>query len=189
MGLGPPCERACKACNVCCSLKHNHKKCGPLPLKEPELIPWHALCIDLIGECPFGDKKKGNCVTLRCMTRWFKIAEVPNARADCTANVPVTTWLSQCPWPTEMRMGKGEEFADEVSVARKEQCAVCRKVTTTRNPQANSMVERIHQVIGNMTRSGNICGSEDPLDKDFWLERSCSCCAPHSQCNATHALL
>ena len=122
-------------------------------------------------------------------TGWFEIAEVPNARADFTANVPETTWLSRCPWPTEMCMGKGEEFAGEVSVACKEQCGVCQKVTATHNPQANSMVERIHQVIGNMTRSGNICGSEDPLDKDFWLERSCSCCAPHSQCNATHALL
>ena len=86
-------------------------------------------------------------------TGWFEIAEVRNARADYIANVLETTWLSRYPWPTEMRMDKGNEFAGKVSAALKEQCGIPRKVITTRNPQANSMVERIHQVIGNMMRT------------------------------------
>ena len=99
-------------------------------------------------------------------TGWFKIAKVPNVRADFMANFLETTWLSQHPWPTETRMDKGRESAGEVAAALKEQCGICHKVITTRNPQANSMVERIHQVIGDMMRTGNIRGSEDP-DKDF----------------------
>ena len=83
-------------------------------------------------------------------TGWFEIAEVPNTRADCIANTLETTWLSGCPWPTETRMDKGSEFAGKVSAALKEQYGICRKVIATRNPQANSMVERIHQVIGNI---------------------------------------
>ena len=99
-------------------------------------------------------------------TGWFKIAEVPNAKADFMANVLETTWLSRCPWPTEICMDKGGEFAGKVSAGLKEQCSICRKVITTRYPQANSMVERIHQVIGDMMRTQDIRGSED-VDPDF----------------------
>ena len=66
-------------------------------------------------------------------------------------------------------MDKGSEFTGKVSAALREQCGVCRKVIATRNPQANSMVESIHQVIGDMMRTRNIRGSKDP-DKDFgWI--------------------
>ena len=100
MGLGPMAARVCKACMVCRSLKANHKKCGKLPPKEPELIPWHTLCIDLMGPCPFGDQKKGAAVTLHCMTMidpatgWFDIVEVPNKQADYIANLLEIHWLS-----------------------------------------------------------------------------------------------
>ena len=90
----------------------------------------------------------------------------------------------RCPWPTEMRMDKGGEFAGEVSEALKEQCRTRRKVITTCNPQANSMVERIHQVIGDMMRTRNICGSED-LDKDFGWSGVLAA-VPHSQLNGPH---
>ena len=45
-----------------------------------------------------------------------------------------------------------------------------RKVICWRNPQANSMVKRIRQVIGHMMRTRNIRGSKD-LDKDFGWSR------------------
>ena len=48
----------------------------------------------------------------------------------------------------------------------KEDCGVKRKPITVRNPQANAIVERIHQVLGNMIRSfeleDNHLDEEDP---------------------------
>ena len=41
------------------------------------------------------------------------------------------------------------------------------KLITTRNPQANAMVERIHQVCGNMIRTRAISGKAD-LDEGGW---------------------
>ena len=41
------------------------------------------------------------------------------------------------------------------------------KLITTRNPQANSMVERSHQTVGNMIRSQNIQSKED-LEGGDW---------------------
>ena len=71
IGLEPLVTRVCKACNVCHSLKANHKKYGKLPPKEPE--------VDLIGPYEFG-KGKG-AVKLHCMTMidpatgWFEIVD------------------------------------------------------------------------------------------------------------------
>ena len=172
IGLGPMTTRVCKACMVCKSLKANHKKYGKLPPKQPELIPWHTLCIDLIGPYPFGDEKKGAAVTLHCMTMidpatgWFDIVEIPNKRADYIANLLEMHWLSRYPWPTEVRMDRGKEFAAEVSQALRDDYGIERKLITTRNPQANAIIERIHQVVGNMIRTRDVRSKHD-LDEDF----------------------
>jgi hypothetical protein len=177
IGLKPMTQRVCKACNVCRSLKANHKKYGKLPpKKEPETIPWHTLCIDLIGPYTFGpDPKKGEKdkrTTLHCLTMidpatgWFEITDIPNKRADYIANMLEYTWLTRYPWPTEIRMDRGKEFAAEVSAALKDQYGIVRKLITTRNPQANSIIERIHQVIGDMLRTRDIRDKDD-LDPEF----------------------
>ena len=64
-------------------------------------------------------------------------------------------------------MDRGREFAAEVQdTIRKEYC-IRRKLITTRNPQANAMVERVHQTIHNMIASMGIRSRNDLLDKDF----------------------
>ena len=136
IGLTSKVKRVCKACNVCRSLKrHNTKKYGKLPVKDPELIPWHTLCIDLIGPYTFGKKteKVDDTVTLHCLTMidpatgWFEIAKIQNKRADEVANVLEHTWLTRYPWPTEVRMGRGKEFAAEVAAALKNEYGIIRK--------------------------------------------------------------
>jgi hypothetical protein len=170
IGLGPMVTRVCKACNVCRSLKrHNKKKYGKLPPAQPDLIPWHTLCIDLIGPYHFGPEDDE--ITLHCLTMidpatgWFEIIDVPNKRADEIANLLETTWLTRYPWPTEIRMDRGKEFAAEVASTLKNEYGIIRKIITTRNPQANSIVERIHQVAGDMLRTRNVQSRND-LDKD-----------------------
>ena len=57
IGLRSQVERTCKACMVCKSLKKSHLKCGKVPIKQNvEHIPWHTLCVELIGAYPFGKK-------------------------------------------------------------------------------------------------------------------------------------
>ena len=163
--------KTCRACNVCRSLKAKQKKYGLLPPKEPELIPWHTLCIDLIGPYKFGYKE--NEVTLHAMTMidpatgWFEIVEVPNQRADEISNALEHVWLTRYPWPTEIVLDRGNEFKREVLAMLKNDYGITMKLITTRNPQANAMVERIHQVCGNMIRTRAITGKAD-LDQG-WL--------------------
>ena len=102
-------------------------------------------------------------------TGWFEIVEVPTKRADYIANILEFTWLTRYPWPTEIRMDRGNEFAGEVEEALQNIYGFARKIITTRNPQSNGIVERIHQVIGDMIRTRDIRGRDD-LDKDYpWM--------------------
>jgi hypothetical protein len=43
-----------------------------------------------------------------------------------------------------------------------------RKPTTVRNPQANTILERIHQTIGNIIRTYDIYNNEGLNTKDPW---------------------
>ena len=181
IGLRTQVERTCKACMVCKSLKKSHVKYGKVPVKtNVENIPWHTLCIDLIGPYPFGkvDKRhpeRSTQVILKCLTMidpatgWFEIVEIPNKKADHIANILEYHWLTRYPWPTEIRMDKGKEFAGEVQAALKDQYGIDRKIITTRNPQANGIIERIHQVVGDMIRTRDIKGKQD-LDELFGFE-------------------
>jgi hypothetical protein len=48
-----------------------------------------------------------------------------------------------------------------------EDCGITKKVLTTRNPQANSMVERVHQAIHQLIRTLEIKGKSDLKKLDF----------------------
>ena len=151
-------ERFCKRCNTCQLTKKTKKKYGHLPAKEAEAEPWDTLCIDLIGPYIIKDDMKDR-FTLHCLTMidpatgWFEIAEIPSKRADDVANVLERTWLSRYPWPQHVINDRGSEFMAEVQemLTNDYGCDVNR--ITTRNPQANAIVERVHQTIGNMIRT------------------------------------
>jgi len=63
-------------------------------------------------------------------------------------------------------MDKGREFALEVADLLKSECGVHRTIITSRNPQANSMIEQCHQTLANMIRTRQIRDKYD-LDPEF----------------------
>ena len=50
-----------------------------------------------------------------------------------------------------------------------EDYGIKKKPITTRNPQANAIVERIHQVLGNMLRTFNLEEEEEEEDPWKWI--------------------
>ena len=66
-------------------------------------------------------------------TGWFEIVEIPNKRADEISNVLEMTWLTRYPWPTEIIMDRGREFAAEVSAMIRDECGINKKLITTRD--------------------------------------------------------
>ena len=85
-------------------------------------------------------------------TGLFEIASVRSTRADHVANVLEQTWLTRYPWPEQVVLDKGSEFMGEVREMLQDY-GIKRRPITTRNPQANAMVERAHQTVHNLVRT------------------------------------
>ena len=139
-----------------------------LPPKQAETIPWETLCVDLIGPYSINLKKHpGKELTLHAVTMidpatgWFEIKQIPNKEAHTVAETVEQTWLSRYPWPTQITLDRGKEFMGEFSRMMKEDYGVKKKPITARNPQANSIIERVHQTVGQMLRTYQLQESEE----------------------------
>jgi hypothetical protein len=165
-------HRTCSKCDTCQRTKRTSKKYGHLPAKEAEADPWDVLCVDLIG--PYTIKRRGKKnLTLWCVTMidpatgWFEMKEIPNKEAFTIASLIEQTWLSRYPWPTQVILDRGSEFMGEFTRMIEKDYGIKKKPITTRNPQANSILERIHQTIGNMVRTFQI-NKADLDENDPW---------------------
>lgn len=163
-GMRQQISTTCKRCPTCQIQKKMSLKYGILPPKTAEVKPWHTLCIDLIGKYPILEtkgtksKKKETLIELQCLTMvdpatgWFDIVDVTGKTAIEVGEKLQQAWLTQYPWPTEIIMDRGKEFLGDFEQMLLNDYGIRRKAITTRNPQANAIVERCHQTIGNMLR-------------------------------------
>jgi transposase InsO family protein len=96
--------------------------------------------------------------TLRCFTSiysatsWPKIVEITDKRTQTVMDAFHNNWLCCYPRPIQVNFDYGSEFKSVF----KEMCdslGIKCSPTTSYNPQGNSVVERIHQVMGNMLRA------------------------------------
>ena len=132
--------------------------------------PWSVVHIDTIGPYSVSAKQEvpGKVVKdvelqLRAMTiidpttGWFEIVEVPtedvsSARISQLFN---KTWLARYPRPNEIIYDHGSEFQSHFKNLILEY-GIKPKPISVKNPQANAMVERVHQVLQNMLRAKNL---------------------------------
>ena len=181
-GMRKTVTSVCKKCASCQLHKPDQRKLGHLPEKTVEEIPWDTLCIDLVGPYTVGKAKKrkgkpddtSDVTTLWCLTMidpatgWFEIVEIKEKKADYIANVLEQTWLNRYPRPVEIIMDRGSEFAAEVRENVVHEWGAVQKLITSRNPQANSMVERAHQTVHNMIAIHGIKGEDDLSQYGGW---------------------
>ena len=148
-----------KNCDICQRTKRNVKKYEILSPKEAESIPWDKLCVDLIG--PYKIRRKGQedlilkAVTMMDpATGWFEIHQYEDKKAMTIASIVEQEWFCRYPWPSQITLDRGKEFiGQDFKRMVKEDYGIKHKPITVRNPQANAMVERIHQVLTNMMRT------------------------------------
>ena len=175
-GMRADIKRVCSRCKTCQLTKKIIKKYGDVPPKTADARPWHTLCIDLIGPYTLKtvedkNKKTTAKTVLHCLTMidpatgWFEIAPVHNKEAYEIASALEQTWLSRYPWPTEVVLDRGREFMGECQRMLRCDYGIVRKPITARNPQANAMIERAHQTLGNLLRTQQL-HNLDPVDYD-----------------------
>ena len=100
-------------------------------------------------------------------TGWFEMKPIQSKKALKIANIVEQTWLTRYPKPDLVTFDKGTEFMQEFAKMIVNDYGIKKKPITVRNPQANAIIERVHQTIGNMIRTFET--HEITLDKnDPW---------------------
>eukprot|EP00957_Ditylum_brightwellii_P136084 10378728-Ditylum_brightwellii.AAC.1 len=74
------------------------------------------------------------------------MAEIKTKRADVIANAIEQTRFNQYPWPIEVVLDRGTEFMVEFTEMIHKDYGITKCLITAQNPQANGIVERIHQI-------------------------------------------
>ena len=78
-------------------------------------------------------------------TGWIEFCTAPYARADLVSK--------RYPQPSKVIVDRGNEFFMESKTMIQADYGITVKPITSSNPQANSILERVHQTIGNIIRT------------------------------------
>ena len=129
-------------------IQHATKKTKATKDKESEpliLDLWAAAMIDLV-------------------TGRFGIKQVEDKYAHTAAEVVEQTWLCRYPWPSTIILDRGKEFMGDFKRMIKEDYEIKQQPITARNPQANAIIERVHQTICQMLRTHEVQKIENIVD-------------------------
>jgi len=100
-------------------------------------------------------------------TGWFEIVQYKSKGSDVIADLLEISWLCRYPWPEQIIYNNGSEFIgpEFQSIIKHEYHINC-KPTSVKNPQANAILERVHQVVGNMLHTFELeeIVEDDPFD-------------------------
>jgi transposase InsO family protein len=86
-------------------------------------------------------------------TNLVELIRLHNKTSKHVAQQFANVWLSRYPWPEDCIHDSGTEFTGLGFQQFLEQCAIRSQATTSRNPQANAICERMHQTVGNILRT------------------------------------
>ena len=176
-GLRETVQDICSRCHTCQLTKKSSKKYGHHPEKETEATPWERLCVDLIGPYTMKTIEEDNSTKKLILwavtmidpaTGWFEVKQIQDKEPGTIANAVEQAWLTRYPWPAIIVYDNGTEFLREFTEMIKDDYGIEKKGTTVQNPQANAILERIHQTLGNILRTFELHKSEhnigDPWD-------------------------
>lgn len=194
-GMRTQIKELVKTCDKCQKGKTRKRKYGKLPPKDAVTRPWHTVCVDLIGPFDISDHS-GNTMEVMCLTiidpatGWFEIAELPTKIVDkydkkqdkwfkdeildkdsaTISRLFNKHWLSRYPRPRYVVCDNGGEFKLHLKRLCKE-FSIGRKPTSSRNPQANAILERVHGVVNSMLRTSRLQELEEVSAEriDEWI--------------------
>ena len=110
------------------------------------------------------------CVTMiDPATGWFEMEQIKDKKATTIADIVERIWLMRYLWPELIIFDKEKKFLGEFAEMITKDYHIKRKPITTRNPQANAVLERIHQTIGNSIRTFEVLTNQN-LNNDPWKD-------------------
>lgn len=101
-------------------------------------------------------------------TSWFEIVEIYNKTPMEITNIVEMTWLNRYPRPGIITFDSGSEFKAKFKKIMREKINLKVKAISVRNPQANAVIERFHQTIGNMSKTFQVYNRDELDEEDPW---------------------
>jgi len=144
-------------CGICQRNKALNRQYGHLPERQASLVPWEAVAIDLIG--PWKLTVAGQEITFNALTcidpvtNLVELVRIEDKTASNIARQFENLWLSRYPKPVRCIHDNGGEFIGREFQLKLAQHGIHDAPTTSRNPTANAICERMHLVIGNILRT------------------------------------
>jgi hypothetical protein len=86
------------------------------------------------------------------VTNLTKIVQFSNRTSAHAATIFINTWLARYPSPTSCIYDQGSEFIGWSFQHMLDQYDITRQPITLKNPQANAICKRMHEVVGNSLR-------------------------------------
>ena len=155
--LQQECDDLVEKCDPCQRYKNVGRGHGSLAAREAPLMPWRDVAVDLIGPwiLTIGDTQhEFHALTvIDTVTNLTEIVRLQNKTAAHVALHFVNTWLLRYPRPVLCIHDQGPEFIGSPFQEMLARNGIEPKPITSKNPQANSICERMHQTVGNILRT------------------------------------
>ncbi len=146
-------------CQICQQHKSQSIGYGYLPEPEIRLLPWTEVAVDMIGPWTF---HIGNNAyrfrALSCIDPCTGLTELIRADSDHPTSAHIRdkfeqAWLSRYPLPERCIHDQGGEFVGEEFQLLLRHLQIHDVTSSSKNPQSNAIVERMHQTVGNLLRT------------------------------------
>ena len=144
-------------CDTCQRQKLVGRGHGETAPREAALLPWRDIAVDLIGPWTIevaGQPMTYNALTvIDLVTNLVEVVRITNKSAAHVGLAFENSWLSRYPLPVSVVYDQGGEFVGNAFQETLRRHNINGQPITAKNPQANSVCERMHQVIGNALRA------------------------------------
>jgi hypothetical protein len=163
-------------CEHCQRNKLSGKGYGLLPERETRSIPFEECAVDLIGPwvIQVNDKPyEFNALTvIDTVSNLVELVRIDTKTSAHIARKYAQVWLARYPWPARCVHDNGGEFVGPEFQFLLQSCKIKDAPTSSKNPQANAICERMHQTVGNVLRTllhgeppKNITSAKDFMDE------------------------
>ena len=151
-------EKYVRGCDACQRNKTPGPGQGQVPPREDMTEPWSHVAVNLIGPWSIQIPALGASIeifALTCIdlaTTICELVRLDNKTSKHAALKFETTWLSRYPKCQDCLHDPGPEFTGQPFQECLINNGINARPTTTKNPQSNAIVERMHRAIGDMLR-------------------------------------
>ena len=185
-------KRQVDGCTVCAKNKRGGRIYGESAPRDATAMPWQEVHCDSIGPWKIELRKinlKFHAMTMidPC-TNLVEIKKTISTTAEEGAAAVENTWIARYPRPVKIVSDQGPEF----STVFTEMCTnngIAHSTSSSRNPQGNSLIERIHVTIGQVLRT--VVAAKDPKtvhEADKVIEETLATAMHACRCACSSAL-